>query len=246
MTIHVRTTISPLVALFILCAPAVLGQKIMIGEWKHPKVKARELAIKRLVVLPSEFTLTKDTMKGKQSLETENLRFSPIIDHALMTALKNTGVGISESSPSPEALANSPDLRSAVGGVQQDFDAISELLFKKPKDLKKGRFKVNEETLSALQLKEAAQSDAVLFVRGFGGRVTRAKAFAKGGGLLGAARAGGLHINVVLSFVDPVNGDVLFVKGLIINVKDENTEERMVRDFGRWLKSDRKKVFTSI
>ena len=219
------------------------AQKPVVGEWMVPKVKAREYPIKRLVVMPSQFTLAKDTMKGRQSLENENMRYGPIFDKALLAALRNSGVAVTEGTLSPGGDSENAGLRASAGTLQQGFDSVSTLMFQKPKEVKKGRFRVDEQVLSAMSLRDVAKNDAILFVRGKGGRQTKAKAFAAGGGLLGAAMAGGLHINVIMSFVDAITGEVLLLKGGMLKVHEEDTEKRMIKDLTEWLKDYRVKVF---
>lgn len=216
------------------------GQKIYMGDYYHPKLKAGEISIRRIVVLPPSLQLTKETMKGGESMEKENEKVTVILDRALIKALQESGVKVSEASPTDEAILANAELRDSVSNLQRSFDTISPAMLKKLKDVRKGRFKLEEQALDT-KWNEKEHSDTLVFVRGFGGRTTKAKAFATGGGLLGAMLAGGLHINLVMFFVDANTGDVLLAKGFFVAVKDDDTEVKLANNIEKSLKPNVKK-----
>jgi hypothetical protein len=216
------------------------AQKIYLGDYYHPKLKAGEATIRRVVVMPPTLTLEKNTMKGRESLEKENEKIEPVVYRAMIRCLRDAGVRVSDASPTEEMLAKTPDFRETVNNLQRGFDSIEPVMFSKLKDVKKGRFKVGADVVD-VKWNEEDRSDTLIFVRGFGGRTTKAKAFASGGGLLGAALSGGLNMNLVVSFVDAASGDVLLVKGFFVGIKDDDTENRLVKDLDKWLKPNIKK-----
>jgi hypothetical protein len=235
-----KRTLRAALGFILAIASAAAGQKIYLGDYYHPKLKAGEIAIRRVVVLPPSLQMTKDTMKGGQSMEKENEKVGPVIDRAIIKSLKESGVTVSEASPTDEALLASPELRESVANLQRSFDSISTAMLGKLKDIKKGRFKLGDE-IAEVKWSEKDHSDTLIFVRGFGGRQTKSKAFAAGGGLLGALMAGGVHMNLIMFFVDANSGDVLLAKAFFVGVKDEDTENRLVQDLEKHLKPNVKK-----
>lgn len=215
------------------------AQKLYVGGFYHPKLKAGEAVIKRAILLPPTLQLTKSTMKGGQSMEKETEKVEPVLSRAMIRALNDCGVTVSEATPTEASMSN-PDFRDSVSNAQRGFDSISPAMLKRLKDVKKGRFKVSEDVLST-KWEEKEHSDTLIFVRGYGGKQTKAKAFAAGGGLIGALAAGGLHINLVITFVDASSGEVLLVKGLVVGVKEQDTEDKLTKALDKWLKQDVKK-----
>ena len=221
-------------------ACAVAGQRMYLGDFYHPKVKAGEAPIRHVIVLPPSLQLTKSTMKGGESMEKEGEKITPVLDRAIIRSLRDAGVNVSDASPNEEMLAASPELRESVGNLQRSFDSISTPMLNRLKDVRKARFKV-ADGVSEAKWNEKEHSDTLVFVRGFGGRETKSKAFATGKGLLGAVLAGGLHLNVIMTFVDANSGEVLFVKAFMVGVHDDDTENKLVKDLERCLKANVKK-----
>jgi hypothetical protein len=223
-----------------LASPVFAAAKLYLGDYYHPKLKAGEATIRRVIVMPPVLQMTKNTMKGGQSMEKEAEKLSPVFDRAMIRCLKDAGVKVSEASPTDELVGANPSLAETVNGLERQFDAISPVMLNKLGDVKKGRFKLGPE-VGETRWDETEHSDTLLFIKGFGGEQTKAKAFATGGGLLGAVLAGRIRVNVVMTFVDANSGEVLLVKAFFVGVKDEGTEDKLVKDFDSVLKSNIKK-----
>ena len=142
-----------LVGSLLMAVTATAGPKIYLGGlYYHPKLRGGEVAIRRVIVLPPTIQIEKNTMKGRQSMETESLRLEPVVDRAVMRALKDNNVVVSEATPTDEALAARPEERESIANVKRSFDAISPAMLKRLKDVRKGRFKL-EQDMSDLKWK---------------------------------------------------------------------------------------------
>jgi hypothetical protein len=217
-----------------------VAKQMYLGDYRHPRLKAGETTIHRVIIFPPSLKLVKNTMKGGQSMEREDEKVTPLLGRAMIRAFQDSGLAVSEATPTAEMLEADPHLQGQVADLQARFDSISPAMLKRLKDVKKGRFTLGDE-ISENKWNEKEHSDTLVFVRGFGGRETKAKAFAEGGGLLGMAVSGGLHINLVLTFVNAESGEVMLVKGFFVGVKQEDGENKLVHDLDRWLKYDVKK-----
>jgi hypothetical protein len=237
MFYYFGTKLSLIFAVAALTAGA--AQKQYKGDYYHPKLKGGEITIRRVIVFPPSLQLQKNTMKGVQSMEKESEDVVPMLDRAIVRALENSHVAVSEVSPTEALLASNPAVLESVANEQRSFDSISPALFRRLKDVRKGRFKLPQDALES-KWNEEQKSDTLVFIRGFGGRETKAKTFASGGGLLGMAFAGELNMNLLITFVDANSEEVLLAKGFFVTVKKKETETKLEHQLDGAFKPDRK------
>ncbi len=184
------------VGLLLLAAPAQ-GAK---------KAKANQPTIKNVVVLPAIVKMTKHGVKGAEGMgkdeEAARMEFAGSVPAAL------TKCDFTVETPfTDEALKNNNDLKYAVADVQRKFDEIAPQLYKKPKDVPKGRFSLGD-MVAVLNSKGTA--DALVIIRADGSEKTKGKGFMTGG-LMGMAGAGIPMIRSRVAVVDAKNGNVLFL-----------------------------------
>jgi len=94
-----------------------------------------------------------------------------------------------------------------VADVQKRFDDIAPKLYKKPKDVRKGRFSLGDQ-VAVLNSKGA--EDALVIVRSEGLKETKGKSFMTGG-LVGMALSKNATFRTHVAVVDAKNGDILFL-----------------------------------
>ncbi len=131
---------------------------------------------------------------------------SAYLSAAVTTALANRGLTVSNPF-SEEMLKENDDLRYTLADVQERFDAVSLLLFKKRKDVRKGRFTLGD---MVAVLDSKGTTDAFVIIRAVGRRKTKAKAFMTGG-VLEMAMSGKATFTSRVALVDAKSGDILFL-----------------------------------
>lgn len=175
-------------------------------DYLNPKLKEHEASVKIAVVLPAHVDMEKHGVKGVSGMGQESDEAARQVAFEVAKALANRGVTIDKTF-TEEALKNNEDLRLAMADVQQRFDQIEPQLFKKEKDVKKGRFTLGD---SVAVLNPTGKTDAFVIVRAVGAKETKSKAFMTGG-LIGMAAAGEATFRTRVAIVDAKNGDILFV-----------------------------------
>ncbi|MBZ5671805.1 MAG: hypothetical protein LAO04_19020 [Acidobacteriia bacterium] len=179
-------------------------------EFLHPKLKGKEISIRNVVVLPPIVKMTKQGVKGAEGMAKEEEEAAGTIASGVTAGL--TGSGLSVESPfTEEALRDNNELKYAVADVQRKFDEIAPQLYKKPKDIRKGRFSLGD-MVAVLNSKGTA--DALVIIRSDGQKQTKGKAFMTGG-LVGMATSGKATFISRVALVDAKNGDILYLANYI-------------------------------
>lgn len=176
------------------------------NDYLNPKLKDHEASVKVAVVLPAEVGMEKHGVKGVSGMGQEADEAARQVAFEISNALGKRGVTVDKPF-TEEALKNNEELRLAMADVQQRFNQIEPQLFKKEKDVKKGRFTLGD---SVAVLNPSGKTDALVLVRAVGSKETKSKAFMTGG-LLGMAMAGEATFRTRVVLVDAKNGDILFV-----------------------------------
>jgi hypothetical protein len=180
------------------------------GEFLHPKLKGKEITIRNVVVLPPIVKMTKQGVKGAEGMAKEEEEAAGTIASGVSAALTDSGLTV-ETPFTEEALKDNNELKYAVADVQRKFDEIAPQLYRKPKDIQKGRFSLGD-MVAVLNSKGTA--DALVFIRSDGQKQTKGKAFMTGG-LVGMATAGKATFISRVVLVDAKNGDVLYLSNYI-------------------------------
>jgi len=117
--------------------------------------------------------------------------------------LKELGYKVDQESLAPAVLQKDPDLRYTVDDLQKKFDDELQLMNRKSKDVRKGRFTLGDEVT---KLPAGDGVDALLFVRAEGEVLTGGKK------TFGFLVTGDVNDVVMMHFgvVDAKTGDVLY------------------------------------
>lgn len=158
-----------LFALFSICAALTPGA--LNAQYLHPKVTGKEVNIRNVVVLPARVEIVKQGMKGPEGMAAESDLLSTRVTELVVESL-----AAKRMSASTDASTNSGEAdiqkKYQLSDIQAQYDALLPKIIKKPKDVKKGRFSLGDEILN-LNLDKS--TDAIVFVRGKGQRLTKGK-----------------------------------------------------------------------
>jgi hypothetical protein len=185
---------------------AILSQAGWAGDFVHPKLKSREAEIGSVLMLPPIAEMTQRGVKGTQALGKEAEEAIDLLASSVSAALINKGLQVGNPF-TPEALQDNDEIKYAVADVQKRFDQIAAQLYKKHKDVRKGRFSLGD---SVAVLNPDGAADALIIIRADGIKMTKGKSLMTGG-LIGVARAGTAEVKSRVALVDARNGDVLFL-----------------------------------
>ncbi len=209
------------------CAYFALASLFVAGvalckEALHPKIRSREAPIHRIVVLPVKVDISKQGVKGAEGQGKEEEFSATEFTSAVSAALNAVGMQV-QTPYSEESLRDNNDLKYAIADVQTKFDQIAPQLFKREKDVEKGRFSLGD-TVAVLNAK--GDADAFVFVRAAGTKQTKGKAFMTGG-VLGMALSGAIVFRSHIAVVDAKSGDVLFMSDFLTRgvPKDSSLEK---------------------
>lgn len=195
IVLKMQTTIFALVLLL-----TVFGSHQVQGQFLHPKIKSKEVTIRRVVVLPARVSVFRDSMKGPEGMAAESDELSTRIEAMVGEVLSKQKQITTVSTTAPSAEADSQQ-KYNVADFQTRFDDLLPKIMKKRSDVKKGRFSMGDEVLN-LSVEKSA--DSILFIRGEGKKLTSGKtAFTL---LVGGSPA---YLRLQIGIVDARNGEVL-------------------------------------
>ena len=180
----------------------VSGSHQVQAQFIHPKIKSKEVTIRRIVVLPAKVTVVRDSMKGPEGMAAESDELSLRVEQMVTEVLSKKKQVTTLPAPTSSAAADGDsEQKYNVADFQSKFDALLPNIMKKRSDVKKGRFSMGDEVLNLNLEKEA---DAVVFIRGQGKKLTSGKtAFRL---LVGGMPA---YLQLMIGIVDARNGEVL-------------------------------------
>jgi hypothetical protein len=154
--------------------------------------------------------MTKQGVKGAEGMAKEEDEATGAFASVVSVSLTKSGLSV-EAPFTGEALSNNSDLKYAVADVQRKFDEIAPQLYKKPKDVRKGRFTLGD-MVAVLNSKGTA--DALVIIRSDGHKETKGRGVLTGG-LAGLASSGTPQFVSHVVLADAKNGDVLFLGNYI-------------------------------
>ena len=158
-----------LLTLFAVFAALTPGS--LHGQYLHPKVSAKEIKIQNVVVLPARVEIVKQGMRGPEGMAAEADLLSTWVTELIVESL-----AAKRMSASTDASTNSGEAdtqkKYQLSDIQSRYDALLPKIIKKPKDVKKGRFSLGDEVLN---LNLDKRTDAIVFGRGHGQRLTKGK-----------------------------------------------------------------------
>jgi hypothetical protein len=152
-----------LVIAFVVITPAMIG-----AQYLHPKIISKEITIRNVVILPAKIQIVRQSMKGPEGMAAESeavsVRVTQLLTEALAAKHVTAWSGVLAAGDSQKAYV--------IADIQSRYDALVPMISKKPKDVKKGRFTLGDEVLN---LNLAKTTDAIVFVRGEGQKLTKGK-----------------------------------------------------------------------
>ncbi len=178
-------------------------QSMTTAQDLHPKLKKKEITIRKIMIMPARIELVKQGMKGGEEMIGESEVVSAAIHQLITNILLNRKFEIVESPFTPEAMREDEKLGYSLNDVQSRFDNLSVNLFKKSKDVKKGRFTMGDEIAD---FNPDGAADAIVFIRGTGTILTGGKKVF--GHLAFGPKDSSAQLRI--SLVDARLGDVLY------------------------------------
>lgn len=198
----------------------ILGCAITLAaNVEQRDLKSGKKKIRSVVLLPIRINLSKVSMKGAEALIDEAHNSELPLGLEIEAALRDLGYQLDREIFSAEKLAKSDDERYAVDDLQKKLDSQLQLIRRKSKDIRKGRFTLSDEVLK-LPLSDSV--DALLFVRVRGETLTESrKAFTTF-----VAPSKGDFVSMDFVLVDAKSGEVLyFSKFTVASGLPEGSEE---------------------
>lgn len=176
------------------------------GPYLNPKLKAKEVTIRKVRVLPCIVQVTKQGVKGSEGMAEKEEESTTALAAAVSADLSKTGLSV-DSPFTDEALKDNNELKYAVADVQRKYDELAPQLYRKSKDIRKGRFTLSD---AVAVLNSKGDTDALVFVHSDGVKMTKGKG-ALSGGLVGLAMSGGTYYTTRIVLADAKTGDILFL-----------------------------------
>ena len=138
----------------------------------NPKLKSKDHAVRRVVVLPAKVSLVRSGIKGAEPMEKEAAEMTPILEQVVAKAFEKKNFLVADGALSPPAVQSDEKLKYALADVQRNFDDLQKKIVRKQKDIEKGRFTLGDQVLL---LNQDDQADAFVFVRAVGQQTTKGK-----------------------------------------------------------------------
>lgn len=181
-------------------------------------------------MMPVEASITKMGVKTSESLTTESDAWATALQGLLETQFQTVGIAVSAATNPLSSGASDAEVREVVQQIQQKFDALSELVSKKPKEISKSAYTLGDQVA---MLPCAANSDVLVFIRGAGAIPTA--------GRQTMALAGGAFVEdgalVNITFADAKSGEILAM------IRFRNTEQFLTYEKGKFVIADEERAF---
>jgi hypothetical protein len=149
-------------------ALVVIYPAALRAQYLHPKIASKEITIRNVVILPPKIQMVRQSMKGPEGMAAESEELSVRVTQLLTEALAAKHV----IAWSGVLAVGDGDKAYSIADLQSRYDALLPKMSKKPKDVKQGRFTLGDEVLN---LNLAKTTDAIVFVRGDGQKLTKGK-----------------------------------------------------------------------
>jgi len=186
---------------------AALAPPALSAQYLHPKITSKQTTIHQVVVLPGKVNVVRDSMKGPEGMAAESEEVSGRVEQTVAEVLaKQKNVSTVSSSAAP--AADGTQAKYTVADIQTKFDDLLPKVLKKPKDVKQGRFSLGDEVLN---LNLAKTTDAIVFIRGDGKKLTGGKtAFTL---MVGGKPA---YLRLMIGIVDARTGELLLYTNAVL------------------------------
>ncbi|HMJ25991.1 MAG TPA: hypothetical protein VK475_09195 [Pyrinomonadaceae bacterium] len=208
---------------FAVATPATIG-----AQYLHPRISSKETTIRNVVILPPKIQIVRQSMKGPEGMAAESealsVRVTQLLTDALATKHVTAWSGVLGSGDSQKTYV--------IADLQSRYDALLPKINKKPKDVKKGRFTLGDEVLN---LNLAKTTDAIVFVRGDGQKLSKGKAAFS----ILTLSLNLPYLRLTIGIVDAHTGEVLLFT-IPVAIADVTNEKE--RALGRAIESSLKKL----
>ena len=185
-------------AVLTLLAPGLFAQQL------NPKLEKKEKTIKNVLILPAKVELVKSGMKGGEGMLKESDQVAVELPKLVVAALQKKGYTVLDDPFTTSVLDDHSDLKFALADIQSRYDVLGKQLWRKPKDVKKGRFTLGDEVS---KVNPDGRADTLIFIRAVGQKNTGGKK------ALGVALMNPFFLMdvmlVSISVVDAQSGEVL-------------------------------------
>ena len=198
--------------LLLLIASTSVGTQAPVRpvSYLHPRLKAKEVKVRTVLLLPPIVTETKQGVKGSEGMAKEEDDATNALAAQIANDLKEAALRLIRHSPRRRSrIITNSSMPSPT--CKRSIDEIGPQINRKPKDVRKGRFTLGD-MVAVLNSKGSA--DALVFVRSNGVKLTKGKGMMTGG-LVGLAASGKPTFTTTVTVVDARSGDVLFLDGFI-------------------------------
>ncbi|MGA2907661.1 MAG: hypothetical protein ABSE36_08180 [Terracidiphilus sp.] len=198
---NVARRISLLLSLAILACVSALHSSAE-SFWAEHKVFSGKPPIRTACLMPPEADLVKLGVKTSEKMPKESDDWSRALKVLVWTHLSADGIAIGSATDALSSGASYPDIQQAIQQIQQKYDALSGTLYKKPKEIEKGAYTLDDQVA---MLPCAANSDVLVFVQGAGAVPTpgRQAMGALGGSILTEGAV------VYVTFADAKTGEIM-------------------------------------
>jgi len=159
---NVARRISLLLSLAILACVSALHSSAE-SFWAEHKVFSGKPPIRTACLMPPEADLVKLGVKTSEKMPKESDDWSRALKVLVWTHLSADGIAIGSATDALSSGASYPDIQQAIQQIQQKYDALSGTLYKKPKEIEKGAYTLDDQVA---MLPCAANSDVLVFVQG--------------------------------------------------------------------------------
>jgi len=187
--------------------------------WLNPKVKAGQITIAKLVILPARVSFERTGAKGHEGGTQETDHIADAFYNAVSAELSRRGVHVASNTHDG---ADDDAARYAIADLQSRYDTIRVQLAKKPAGVEKGRYTLGDRVA---RFETGAEVDTLVFLRGQGYLPTPGRKAVAVATLNPFAAAPIFQGD--LTFVDAKTGEVLVFLRFIRNRNmTEKTEDR--------------------
>src|ERR1041384_1858016 len=84
----------------------VSGSHQVQAQFIHPKIKSKEITIRRIVVMPAKVTVVRDSMKGPEGMAAESDELSLRVEQMVTEVLSKKKQVTTLSPPKPSSAAD--------------------------------------------------------------------------------------------------------------------------------------------
>lgn len=224
---HARRSLLALASVWLALSSA---STLHAATWAQKSVKSGKLPIRNACIMPVEAGITKIGVRTSESLTTESDAWAAALQGLLETQFKSMGIAATSATNPLSSGASAQDIREAVQQIQQKFDALSQVMNKKPKEIAKNAYTLGDQVA---MLPCAATSDVLVFIRGAGAMPTPGRqtmAFAGG-----VAVWEGALVNITLA--DAKSGQILAM------MRFRNTDDFLTYEKGKYVLADEQEAF---